>query len=150
MNVNNLLAIALLLIIAFACDKDEQALNNENDDRTWTIRVGAFTLDNGAYTATGHELVFHSKEDCQTWSRTAQGDQHDANAHLHYNAATDVDYDHASVVFSWTEYGPEISQSLIETTCDNGLNGARKTVSEDSYYQDKPNLYLKITSVVEH
>jgi len=103
-----------------------------------------------AYIATGTEFIFDSKEECQTWSRTAQADIHDSNAHLHYNAATDVSYDNSTTTFSWTEYGPEIDQASIENTCSKGSNGVTKTVNDNSYYQDKANLYLKITKVVEN
>jgi hypothetical protein len=74
----------------------------------------------------------------------------DSNTHLHYNAAGDVSYDNNSITFSWTEYGPEIDQASIENTCSNGANGVNKTVNDNSYYQDKPNRYLKIISVLEN
>lgn len=52
--------------------------------------------------------------------------------------------------FSWTEFGPELDQESIETTCSDAIGGVNKTVTNSSYYQDKPNLYLKIISVVEN
>ena len=140
------LIIVTLMVNFLACTKEEESSNNT----TWTITVGAFTLDNGTYTATGNELIFDSKEECQIWSRTAQGDDHNSNTHLHYNAAGDVSYDNSSITFSWTEYGPETDQVSIESTCSNGANGVNKTINDNSYYQDKPNLYLKIINVVEN
>jgi hypothetical protein len=150
MNKNKLIILItiILMINLLACTKDDVA-DEENDNTTWIITVGAFSLNDGIYTALGNELIFDSKEECQTWSRTAPGDNHDSNSHLHYNAAANVSYDNNSTTFSWTEYGPEITQTSIENTCSNGANGVSKTVSNNSYYQDKPNVYLKITSVVE-
>ncbi|PHR33697.1 MAG: hypothetical protein COA38_04595 [Fluviicola sp.] len=141
--------VAVLLVSSLACKKDDTS-TEENNGTTWTITVGAFSLSNGVYSPLGNELIFDSAEECQTWSRTAQGDAHDANEHLHYNAAADVSYDNGTTTFSWTEYGPEIDQASIEATCSNGNNGASKTVNDTDYYQDKPNVYLKITSVVEN
>jgi len=146
----NKISKALLLVIGtlsfLSCKKDGESTSNT----TWTITVGAFTLNNGTYTATGNELVFDSNEECQTWSRTAQADNHNSNTHLHYNAAANVLFDNSSTTFSWTEFGPELSQNAIENTCSNGANGVDKTVNDNSYYQDKPNLYLKIISVTEN
>jgi len=146
------ITFALIFLIGFlSCNEDDDASTDVvTDDTTWTITVGAFTLDNGTYTATGNELIFDSKQECQSWNRSAQGDNHDSETHLHYNAAANVLYNNSSVTFSWTEYGPEIDQSSIDSTCSNGTDGVDKTVNDTSYYQDKPNLYLKIISVVEN
>ena len=141
--------ITVLMLSLFACSKDDDSITNETDT-TWTISIGAFTLDNGTYTATGNELIFDSKEECQIWNRTAEGDNHNSNTHLHYNAAANVSYDNNSKTFLWTEFGPEIDQASIENTCSNGANGVNKTVNDNSYYQDKPNLYLKIINVTEN
>lgn len=138
------------MISFLACTKEDESVTEENDNTSWTITVGAFSLDSGVYNAIGNEFIFDSKEECQIWSRTAQGDIHDSNSHLHYNAATDVIYDNNSTTFSWTEYGPEIDQDSIENTCSAGVNGVNKTVNNTSYYQDKPNVYLKITKVEEN
>jgi len=118
---------------------------------TYTITVGAYTLDtSGNYEFTGNELVFHSHEECETWSRTAPPDAHSSTSHLHYNAATDKNYDHVTTTFTWIEYGPEIDQQGIEATCNAGIGGVSKTVDNQNYFQDKPNLFLKITSVIEN
>lgn len=150
-----ILTIFLFLTSFMSCtDEDEPTENelteNEATNITWTITIEAFTLADDTYTSTGKTLIFDSKEKCQTWSRTANGDDHNSNSHLHYNAAANVNYDNTSVTFTWTEYGPEIDQISIENTCSNGVNGITKTVNNKSYYQDKPNLYLKIVSVVEN
>lgn len=140
------LVIAALMVSLLSCKKEDESSSNS----TWTITIESFTLDNGTYTTTGKELVFDSKEECQIWNRTAQSDSHDSNAHLHYNAAGSVSYENSSITFSWTEYGPEIDQATLENICSNEDNGVNKTVNDNSYYQDKPNLYLKIVSVVEN
>ena len=56
----------------------------------------------------------------------------------------------SNTTFSWTEYGPELDQESIEMTCGAAAVGVNKTVNNLSYYQDKPNLYLKIINVVEN
>jgi hypothetical protein len=63
------------------------------------------------------------------------------------DAAASISYNHTDTIFSWTEFGPELDQSAIDATCSAGLNGKSKTVNTTSYYQDKPNVYLKITRV---
>jgi hypothetical protein len=138
------IGIALLVLTGFSsCDK--------SDSESYLITVGAFSLDSiGNYIFTGQELIFASVGECQTWSRTAVGDSHSAGSHLHYNAASNVSYDNGTTTFSWTEYGPELNQESIEATCDAGNNGANKTVNNSSYYQDKPNVFLKITNVIEN
>jgi len=124
---------------------------NNSDSGSYTITVGAYTPDSlGNYIFTGKELIFDSNEECQTWSRTAPGDSHSSSSHLHYNAAANVSFDNINTTFSWTEFGPELDQESIETTCSDAIGGVNKTVTNSSYYQDKPNLYLKIISVVEN
>lgn len=151
MNKNkiSLLITTILIINLLGCSKDDSGVEEINST-SWTITVGAFSLNNGIFTALGNELIFDSKEECQVWSRTAQGDNHNSNSHLHYNAAADVSYDNNLIIFSWTEYGPEIIQASIENTCSDGVNGVSKVVNDYNYYQDKPNVYLKITNVVEN
>ena len=145
-------SFAIALMVSFqSCDKDDETPDEENTSgSSWTITVDAYTLDNGVYTATGNELIFDSEEECQTWNRTAQEDAHDTESHEHFNAAADVSYDNSTTTFSWTEYGPELDQATIDATCSAGDNGVSKTVDNSSYYQDKPNLYLKISSVTEN
>lgn len=151
MNKNkiSLLITTILIINLLGCSKDDSGVEEINST-SWTITVGAFSLNNGIFTALGNELIFDSKEECQVWNRTAQGDNHNSNSHLHYNAAADVSYDNNLIIFSWTEYGPEIIQASIENTCSDGVNGVSKVVNDYNYYQDKPNVYLKITNVVEN
>lgn len=129
---------------------DAEEAPDASDQGSWTISVGAFTLDGDTYVDTGVALTFESEGTCQTWSRTARGDAHDSESHPHYNAATNVAYDNDAKTFSWTEYGPELDQSSIEATCAQGTGGVTKTVDEDSFYQDKPNLYLKLIGAVQH
>jgi hypothetical protein len=131
-----------LTLLNTGCDESETDLTG-----SYTITVEAFTESNGVYTATGNQLVFNSKEECQTWTRTAQGDPHGSASHLHYNAAANVSYNETDTIFSWTEFGPELDQGSIDATCASGANGVSKTVTSTSYYQDKPNVYLKITKV---
>jgi len=139
---NHLLSLVIILIFT-CCNKVEDS------SITYTITIDAYTLDNsGNYIATGNTLTFDSHEQCQTWSRTAGADSHSSSSHLHYNAADEVSFDNESTSFNWTEYGPELDQASIDATCSAGAGGVNKTVNDVSYYQDKPNLYLKINSVV--
>ena len=127
------------------------AITFASNAQTYTITIGAYTLDNsGNYIATGNFLVFNSYDQCQIWNRTAGADAHFSFSHLHYNAAADVFFDNITTTFSWTEYGPELDSVSISATCAAGLLGVNKTVNKTSYYQDKPNLYLKIDTVVQN
>ena len=77
-------------------------------------------------------------------------DLHNSSNHLHYNAASNVDYNSVDTILIYTEYGPELDQNAIENTCATAVGGVTKTVSNNTYYQDKPNVYLKITEVVKN
>ena len=141
MNKSIVILFLTLGISLLGCKK-----NNSN----YTITIGAFSMLNGEYVSLGNELIFDSQNSCQTWSRTAQPDSHDTSVHLHYNAADQVSFDPTQNSFTWTEFGPELDQSSIESICLNGANGVMKTVNDTDYYQDKPNVYLKIISIIEH
>lgn len=153
MKIKRFIAPLLLtcsMIGLIGCSSNDDDVNEEvTNSKTYIITVEAYTLSDGIYTSTGKELIFDSKEECQTWSRTAPGDNHDSNTHLHYNAAANVAYSESSNTFQWTEYGPEVDQTSIENTCSAGIGGVTKVVTDHSYFQDKPNLYLKISNVVE-
>lgn len=143
--LDKLFCVVFLLVIVLACSKDEEVAGELMSEAS-KITIGIFTEDNGSYTDTGKTLVFDVTTACQTWSRTASGDAHDANSHLHFNAAADATYSSSPSSFSWTEYGPEIDQTTIDSTCGAGQNGVTKTVTSTAYYKDK-NVYLKITKV---
>lgn len=137
------LYLTLLLIWSItSCD-------NNTDDNGYTITISAFELNNGVYTNTGNSIILNSTDACQTWSRTSLDTIHGNNgAHLHYNAAKEVNYDAQNTSISYTEYGPELSQEDIDAVCStNASGGVSKTVNSSAYYQDKPNVYLKITNV---
>jgi hypothetical protein len=94
---------------------------------TKTITVGVYLLSGSTYTDSDKDLVFTTSEDCQSWSRTAQGgDGHSNSSHDHFNAAKEVTYDDA--------------------TCSAGADGAIKTANKTDYIQDK-NFYLQIKKV---
>ncbi len=118
----------------------------DGDDSSVTkVTLGVYT-DNGdgTYNDTGKDLVIEVGVECFTWTRTAQADSTVSTSHDHYNAADDSSY--VDGVVTWTEYGPEHSQSDIDATCAAGTGGATKTADSTSYTQDK-NFYLKIKSV---
>ena len=123
---------------------------NEATDQTFTITAGVYSLSEGEYVDTGRILTFHSHEECQVWSRSATADEHSDETHDHWNAAGDVFYDEINRTFTWTEYGPELDAATVEELCINKTDGVTKTIDEDTYYQDKVNLYLKITSIVSN
>ena len=86
----------IFVIILFgACTKEEEA-----NEGTYTITISAFSLINGIYEYTGNDLVFQSEGDCQVWSRTAMPDQHSSSNHLHYNAASNVDYNSVDTILN--------------------------------------------------
>jgi len=142
--MKNLKTVAILtfsLLILASCSKDEG----------YTITVSSYTKDTAEnYINTGNDLTIISDQECQTWSRTAQGDSHDPASHLHFNAAANVSFNDQTNTLSWTEFGPELDQATIESTCAAAINGADKIVNDQTYYQDKTNLYLKITGVVKN
>jgi hypothetical protein len=123
---------------------------NEVTDQTFTITVGVYSLSEGEYVDTGRILTFDSHEECQVWSRSATADEHSDETHDHWNAAGDVFYDEINRTFTWTEYGPELDASTVEELCINKTDGVTKTIDENTYYQDKTNLYLRITSIVSN
>ena len=117
----------------------------------YDIIIGVYSKDSvGNYYDTGIEMNFNSYEDCQIWSRTAMGDMHSSTSHLHYNAAKDVNLDVNSNTFTYTEYGPELDESSIQSTCDAESGGVTKSVNDQEYYQDKPNVFLKIKSIIKN
>ena len=129
----------------FSCSNDDPAVT------TYTITAAVFEKDSlGNYIDLNVDLTFYSNIECQTWTRTALADAHSNDSHLHYNAAANVSYDPNTVTFNWTEYGPEIDQASIDATCAAGVDGVVKSVNNTDYYQDKPNVYLKIINVVEN
>jgi hypothetical protein len=114
---------------------------------TKTITVGVYLLSGSTYTDSDKDLVFTTSEDCQSWSRTAQGgDGHSNSSHDHFNAAKEVTYDETTSTITWTEFGPELTQSEIDATCSAGADGAIKTANKTDYIQDK-NFYLQIKKV---
>jgi hypothetical protein len=141
-----LLPFVISLVLIASCKKEEEEEPINNTGSSLTITIGVFTKSGSVYTATGKELIFDSKEECQTWSRNAPGDVHNSSSHLHYNAAANVSFVSSDSSFSWTEYGPELDQSSIDATCTAAVSGVNKTVNTTSYFSDK-NTYLKITKV---
>ena len=123
-----------------SCEKKQEEI--------FTIIIGVWSKDSlNNYVDTGNELIFNSKEDCQIWSRTAMPDVHSSQSHLHFNAATNVSLDLTNNSFGWTEYGPELDENTIVETCNSGVDGVVKSVNDTAYYQDKPNVFLKIKSI---
>ena len=100
-------------------------------------------------TDTGATYSVEVGKSCYSWSRTT-ATAHTVNGvyypagHYHYNAADQTSYSNS--VYNWTEYGPEHSQSEIDTTCGAGTGGVVKTANSDNYTADVT-IYLKIDSV---
>ena len=138
-----LVCIALL----FGC-KDDDTTEPAVSDGSYSVTVGVFILKGSTYEDQNKDFVFETQEACQSWSRTASGDNHDDNPHDHFNAAKNTTYNSGTEIITWTEYGPELDQASIDATCNNGANGATKTANKTSYTADK-NFFLKIKSVVE-
>ncbi len=125
--------------------KDDGSAKTSAEGTGKTITVGVFFQNtDGTYMDSQKSLIFDSEKECQTWSRTTQGDSINPAEHLHYNAAKNVSYKDGT--FSWTEIGPEHSQQDIDTVCAQSNNGASKSVNSTDYTQDK-RFYLKILKV---
>ncbi|WP_139955984.1 hypothetical protein [Flavicella sediminum] len=151
--LGNFKALILICLLAFVGCGESDAGNEmdvapETTEKSYSITVGVFIQNGNTYTDQNKDLVFVTQDACQSWSRTASGDDHNASSHLHYNAAKNTSYNATTETITWKEYGPEISQELIDATCDNGSNGATKTADKTSYHADK-NFFLKIKAVVE-
>ena len=111
---------------------------------TATVTIGAYTQSGSDYIDTGKDIEHKVGVTYYTWTRTAQNDAHQSATHDHYNAGTNSSY--ANDTFTWTEFGPELSQSEIDTTCAGGQDGVTKSVTSTTYYEETPGLYLKIKS----
>lgn len=135
------------LIISVGCKEEVEPTGN-NSDKSYTVTIGVYVFNGSTYDDQNKDLVIDTQEACQTWSRTAQADNHSSSSHDHFNAAKNTTYDASSETISWTEYGPKLDQSSIDETCENGRNGATKTANKNDYSVDK-SFYLKIKSVVE-
>lgn len=141
------------LIIFIGCSKDEEEpepapTSSSTTDKSYNVTVGIYILNGSTYEYQNKDLVFDTQEACQSWSRTAPADKHSSSAHDHFNAAKNTSYDPTTETITWTEYGPEIDQSSIDATCENGSNGVTKTANKTEYTADKK-FFLKIKSVVE-
>lgn len=137
------IGLIIILLCLSACKK--------GSGDVFEITIGVYSKDSlGIYFDTGKELNFNSNDDCQIWSRSAMPDSHSNDTHLHYNAAKNVHFDEGTNTFTYTEYGPELDESSIQITCEEGIGGVTKSVNDQNYYQDKPNVYLKIKSIVRN
>jgi hypothetical protein len=151
--LQSLTSIILLvgLVILAGCTKEEEEVEPTetiNSGKSQTVTIGVYLLNGSTYEDQNKDLVFDTHEVCQSWSRTAQADNHSSSSHNHFNAARNTTYDSNTETISWTEYGPDLDQSSIDATCGDGSNGANKTANKTDYSIDK-NFYLKIKSVLE-
>ncbi len=135
--------------LAFVGCKKDDGDTGSSADGAYTITVGVYLLNGNTYEDQNKDLVFVTQEACQSWSRTAQGDDHDAGSHDHFNAAKNTTYNADTETITWLEYGPTTDQASIDSTCDDGSDGATKTANKTDYSADK-NFYLQIKSVVEN
>ena len=124
--------------------------NAEKQANTFTeINDSTISSRGWTMTDTGATYSVEVGKSCYSWSRTT-ATAHTVNGvyypagHYHYNAADQTSYSNS--VYNWTEYGPEHSQSEIDTTCGAGTGGVVKTANSDNYTADVT-IYLKIDSV---
>lgn len=142
--------ITMACIILFVgCNDEDEEEEPTTSETSYSVTVGVYILNRSTYEDQNKDLVFETQEACQSWSRTAQEDDHSTSSHDHYNSAKNTTYDVNTETITWTEFGPELDQASIDATCDNGSDGATKTANNTSYSVDK-NFYLKIKSVVEN
>lgn len=141
------------LFVFTACTKEEETPEEETpvgtqeniveEEDSYTVTVGVFILDGGEYIDQNKDLVFITQDECQSWSRTAQGDTHTASSHDHFNAAKNTTYDVSTETITWLEFGPELNQTEIDATCEAGTDGATKTANKTDFNADK-NFFLQI------
>ncbi|NQX83063.1 MAG: hypothetical protein HRT66_13875 [Flavobacteriaceae bacterium] len=145
----NLKTIIMACIIMFiGCNKEDEKTESTTSGKSYSVTVGVYILKGSSYEDQNKDFVFDTQEGCQSWSRTAQEDKHSSSPHYHYNSAKNTTYDISTQTIKWTEYGPDLDQVSIDTTCEKGSNGIAKTANNADYSADK-NFYLKIKSVVE-
>ena len=125
--------------------------NAEKQANTFTeINDSTISSRGWTMTDTGATYSVEVGKSCYSWSRSSQGHPaqnglaENLNSHDHYNAADQTSYSNG--IYNWTEYGPEHSQSEIDTTCGAGTGGVVKTANSDNYTADVT-IYLKIDSV---
>jgi hypothetical protein len=71
---------------------------------------------------------------------------HPETPHDHWNAADDSTY--IDDAFTWTEYGPYVTEDEIIAACAAGDDPSDpKTVTSSDYTEFQPGLFLKIKSV---
>ena len=140
-----------------AYELDDNATSSSTPITNAEKQAGTFTEINDStissrgwtMTDTGATYSVEVGKSCYSWSRTTSvshvvnGVSYSAG-HYHYNAANQTSYSNS--VYNWTEYGPEHSQSEIDTTCGAGTGGVVKTANSDNYTADVT-IYLKIDSV---
>jgi len=140
-----------------AYELDDNATSSSTPITNAEKQAGTFTEINDStissrgwtMTDTGATYSVEVGKSCYSWSRTT-ATAHTVNGvyypagHDHYNAADQTSYSNS--VYNWTEYGPEHSQSEIDTTCGAGTGGVVKTANSDNYTADVT-IYLKIDSV---
>ena len=115
------------------------------------VTVGAYQKDGDDYVDRNADLTYEVGASCQIWSRTAQ--EHGSppepgheGVHDHWNAADGSTY--GGGVFTWTEYGPYLTESEVAESCAGGVDPSEpKSVTADAYTEFQPGLYLRIKSV---
>ena len=146
---------ALLLPLFVGCGKDNADSASEGTgagSATVTrVTVGAYEKQGDEYVDQNADLTYEVGASCQVWSRTAleHGDPPPAGhegTHDHWNAADDSSY--VDGVFTWTEYGPFLTEAEVSDECSAGSNPSEpKSVTADDYTEFQPGLYLRIKSV---
>jgi hypothetical protein len=137
---------------AYTLDDSNNPISNSEKQAGTFNQINDATIASHSWTMsdTGNTISVVVGKSCSSWSRTTSV-SHTVNGvtynagHYHYNAADNTSYENG--VYSWTEYGPEHSQTEIDTTCTAGDGGINKTVNSDNYTADVT-IYLKIDKVI--
>ena len=143
--------ITTVTLRAYELDDTANPISNSDKQAGTFDVINDSTISSRGWTMTDTGATYSVEvgKSCYSWSRTT-ATAHTVNGvyypagHYHYNAADQTSYSNS--VYNWTEYGPEHSQSEIDTTCGAGTGGVVKTANSDNYTADVT-IYLKIDSV---
>ena len=131
--------------------KESDSASEAEPSSVSRVTVGTFIEQGGDFVDKDADLTYEVGASCQIWARSSQehGDPPPAGhegSHDHWNAADGSTYEDG--VFTWTEYGPFLTEAEIADACGAGSNPSDpKSVTADDYTEFQEGLFLRIKSV---